>query len=126
MQARGASAEAQAFDFGAFFSGWIGNFGVVPSFASFFFRSLPWAAFFRCRRASVLLVSDIVLAASFSAGRSDGQTPASTTRATARRYAWCSRFVIGPGFPDPIVRPSADTTGMTSRMLLVRKASSAS
>jgi hypothetical protein len=46
---------------------------------------LPWAACFRCRRASVLLVSDIVLAASFSAERSEGQTPAWTARATARR-----------------------------------------
>ena len=35
------------------------------------------------------------------------------------------RFVIGPGVPGPIVRPSMSTTGITSAAVPVRKHSSA-
>lgn len=50
---------------------------------------------------------------------------AASSRSRTRANAACRRLVMGPGAPDPIGSPSARTTGMISRSVLVMKASSA-
>ena len=89
----------------------------------------------RLRRASKpvaalgeILTSPSWLRSAFHAGDRTRATPSHAGRCYLRTSAWnasVSRLVIGPGTPDPTLRPSISTTGMISAAVPVRKHSSA-